>query len=358
MPDADVRVDRHDLERFVAAVFRACGMRDEDAALVAGSLVQTDLWGKGSHGVMRVPHYAERMLGGAVNPRPDIKVVRGERAFQIVDGDDGPGFLAGRAAMLRAVELAEAHDVGAVGVVRSSHFGAAALYARLAVDAGMAGIVMTNTAPKMVAPGGTRPITGSNPIAIGVPSHGDFPFILDVSLSTVAGGKLLLAAQRGEKIPLGAAVDREGNPTDDPATAFAGSWLPMGGVKGLGLSFAVDLLSGLITGGAFGLGMKSQYAQATEPSATGHMMLALRLGAVIDREELRERMERFAADVKASPMSDPEEEMLVPGERAARSAARLEAEGIPLQASLVAELNALAGRLGVAEPLPVRARPA
>ena len=358
MTDVDVRIAPHDLERFVAAVFRACGMRDDDARLVAGSLVQTDLWGKGSHGVMRVPHYAERMLSGAVNPRPEVKVVRGERAFQIVDGDDGPGFLTGRAAMLRAIELAEAHDVGAVGVVRSSHFGAAALYARLAVDAGMAGIVMTNTAPKMVAPGGTRPITGSNPVAIGIPSHGDFPFVLDISLSTVAGGKLLLAAQRGEKIPFGAAVDREGNPTDDPATAFAGSWLPLGGTKGLGLSFAVDLLSGLITGGAFGLGMKSQYAHATEPSATGHMMLALRLDAVIDRDELQARMQRFVADVKASPMRDPDEEMLVPGERAARTEARLKAQGVPLPPALVDELAALAARLGVAEPLPVRARPA
>jgi LDH2 family malate/lactate/ureidoglycolate dehydrogenase len=354
MTEPDLLVDWQALERFVGAVFRGCGMRDEDAAVMAGSLVQTDLWGKSSHGVMRVPHYAERLLSGAVNPQPEIAVLRGVRAFQIVDGGNGPGFIAGRAAMLRAVELADEHDVGAVGVVNSSHFGAAALYARLAVDRGMAGIAMTNTAPKMVAPGGSRPITGSNPIAIGVPTHDAFPFLLDVSLSTVAGGKLLLAAQRGEKIPLGAAVDREGHPTDDPATAFAGYWLPVGGTKGLGLSFAVDLLAGLITGGVFGLGMKSQYSQAAQPSATGHLMLALRLDAVIDRDELHERMTRFIADVKASPMNDDEGEMLVPGERAARSERLRRAEGIPLQPSLVRELTALAGRLDVDEPLPVR----
>jgi len=352
LPDHDILVDPAVLEAYASSMFAAAGMAGNDADFCARCLVQSDLWGKGSHGVMRIPHYIRRILSGAVNPRPATRILRGSRSFQVMDGDDGQGFLVGRNAMLHAIALADEFDVGVVGVVRSSHFGAAALYARLAVDRDMAGIVMTNTAPKVVAPGGTAPITGSNPLAIGVPSYGDFPFLLDLSLSTAAGGKLLLARERGEKIPLGWAVDKNGEPTDDPATAFSGYWLPVGGAKGLGLSYAIDVLSGVITGAAFGLGMRSQYAEAGEPSGTGHLMIALRLDAVIDRDDLERRMHEFFAAVKASPMRHDADEMLLPGESAYRCELARREAGIPLPAGVHTELLALGQELGVDAGLP------
>jgi LDH2 family malate/lactate/ureidoglycolate dehydrogenase len=347
MASPDVLLRPEALEAFVADVFCRSGMSGPDAAIFAGALVQTDLWGKSSHGVMRVPHYVKRLQSGAVIPRPEVKIVRGGGAFEIMDGDDGPGHLVGRAAMLRAVTLADDLSVGVVGVTRSNHFGAAALYARLAVDRGMVGIAMTNSTPKLVAPGGSKAISGNNPVAVGVPSNGDFPFLLDMSPAAVAGGKLLLAGQKGEKIPPGVALDAEGRPTDDPAAAFAGQWLPIGGVKGLGLSYAVDLLCGLIPGGPFGLGMKSQFSQSSEPSGTGHMMIALRLDAVITQDELRRRMEEFVTAVKASPMHDASSEMLVPGEAAHRTELERRAHGIPLPAGVYEELRALGELLDV-----------
>jgi L-2-hydroxycarboxylate dehydrogenase (NAD+) len=210
---------------------------------------------------------------------------------------------------------------------------------------------MTNSTPKLVAPGGSRAISGNNPVAIGVPSHGEFPFLLDMSPAAVAGGKLLLAGQKGEKIPLGTALDAQGQPTDDPGAAFAGLWLPIGGAKGLGLSYAIDLLCGLITGGSFGLGMKSQFSQASEPSGTGHMMIALRLDTVIAQDELQRRMEEFAASVKASPMRDPSAEMLVPGEAAHRTEVERRANGIPLPGSVYEELRSVGDSLGVSDRL-------
>jgi LDH2 family malate/lactate/ureidoglycolate dehydrogenase len=343
----DILVQAEPLEAFAGAAFAAAGLSPEDAAFSAWCLVQTTLWGKDSHGVMRLPHYVERLRSGAVNPRPAFSLYRGGAALEVIDGDNGFGYLVGREAMLRAVALAREHNIAAVGARNSSHFGAAALYARLAVDRGMIGIAMTNTAPKVVAPGGTTSITGSNPVAIGVPTHGPFPFLLDMSLSTVAGGKLLLARERGEKIPLGWALDKQGNPTEDPGEAFAGSWLPMGGVKGLGLSFAVDILSGLITGGPFGLDMKSQYSNATQPSGTGHMMIALNVEALMSREELEGRMAAFVAGIKSAPMKDESAEMLVPGERAHRTAEERRLTGIPLAPKLHAELLSLGAGLGI-----------
>lgn len=348
-----IRVDADALLAHVTALFTGAGVGGEDARFWAECLVQTSLWGKDSHGVMRVPHYLERLRAGALNPRPAPEIVRGAGALEVMDADNGPGHLAGRDAMLRAVALAEVHNVGAVGVVRSNHFGAAAVFARLAADRGMIGIAMTNSVPKVVAPGGAKAITGSNPIAVAVPTFGHFPFMLDMSLSAVAGGRLLLAARNKERIPTDWATDAEGRPTDDPATGFAGLWLPLGGVKGLGLSYVVDILSGLITGGAFGLGLKSQYSNPTEPSGTGHMMIAMNVEAIMDRDELGIRMAEFCSAIKSSPMRDGSLEMLIPGERAYRTAEERRLNGILLSPDLYEELSALGADLGLTR-LPSR----
>lgn len=346
MVEEPVLVDARRLRAFVSDAFRRAGLTAAAADRAGAALVQTDLWGKSSHGVMRLPHYVSRITSGAVNPRPAMRVVRGNGAFRVIDGDDGLGLLVGREAMSQAVRLAQEFDVGVVGAIRSNHFGAAALYARYAVDRGMVGVAMTNTAPKVIAPGGTRPVTGSNPLAIGVPSHGAFPFLLDLSMSTVAGGRLLLAREAGEKIPLGWAVDGDGAPTDDPDEAFRGSWLPAGGVKGLGLSYAVDVLSGVITGASFGLGMRSQYGHAAEPSHTGHLMVALRLDAIIERHELERRMQEYFRGIKDSPVRDPQAEMLVPGETAYRQERQRRLRGIPIPAGVLAGLVSLGRELG------------
>ncbi len=242
MAENEVLVKPDVLESFVTDLFEQAGMTRDDAAYSAHALVQTNLWGVDSHGVLRAAIYIERLRKRAVNPRPQIKTIRGGFALEVIDGDDGLGLIVGRAAMNRAIKLAEKFNVGVVGAIKSNHFGAAALYARLAAERGMIGIAMTNVVPNVVAPGGSKPITGNNPLAIAIPTFGEFPFVLDMSMSAVAGGKLLLAAKKGQRIPLDWATDKEGHPTDDPNIGFNGFLLPMGGYKGLGLSYVVDIL--------------------------------------------------------------------------------------------------------------------
>ena len=212
MTTEQITVNYQNLESFIAELFTSAGMPKADAAYCAECMVLTNLWGIDSHGVLRAPIYVQRVQNKAINPTPDIAVKRGGFALEVLDGDDGMGYVVGRAAMARAIELAEQFSIGAVGVVHSNHFGAAALFARMAAEQGMIGIVMTNVIPNIVAPGGSKPITGNNPIAIAAPTFGEFPFVLDISLSSVAGGKLLLASKKGEKIPLDWATDREGRP--------------------------------------------------------------------------------------------------------------------------------------------------
>ena len=347
MPTAMVTLQARELRPFLADLFCAAGLTADDGHFCADCLVQTSLRGKDSHGVMRASHYIRRLLSGAVNPAPTIRVADGTAALRVLDGDNGLGFIVGRAAMSGAMDLARTHAVGIVGVRGSSHFGAASIYARLAADAGMAGIAMSNTVAKLVAPGGTGAIAGSNPIAIAVPSHGDFPFVLDISMSAIAGGKLLLAAQKGERIEPGLATDSTGRPTEDPAEAFAGLWLPMAGVKGLGLSYAIDILSGVITGASFGLAMKSQYSDASEASGTGHLMVAIDLGAILSPDELRERMREFMSSIKAAPVAEGAPPLLVPGERAYRMERERNVTGIPVPLEAFEALCTLADELGV-----------
>jgi LDH2 family malate/lactate/ureidoglycolate dehydrogenase len=249
--------------------------------------------------------------------------------------------------MDRAIQLATVYHGGVVGVTHSNHFGATGIYARMAAEQDMIGIVMTNTMPNIVAPGGSQPVTGNNPLAIAIPTFGDFPFVLDISLSNVAGGKLLLASKKGEKIPLDWATDAAGRPTDDPDLGFAGFLLPVGGHKGLGLSYVVDILCGLITGGVFQHQMKSMYKQPDEPSLTGHFMIVINPLAIISQEEMKHRMAAFYQAIKSSPMWDESQEMMLPGEIEHRTALERRNKGIPLPADLFSELVTLGAQLGV-----------
>ncbi len=347
MAEPDRLVAAPALRKFLTALFTQTGMREADAAQCGNALVQTNLWGIDSHGALRAPRYIERLTTGAVNPHPEIKQARGGLALEVLDGDHGMGFVVGRAAMQRAIQLAERFNLGAVGAVHSNHFGAAALYAQMATKRGLIGIAMTNVRPNIVAPGGSRPVIGNNPIAIGIPTFDEFPFLLDISFSNVAGGKLLLASQKGEKIPLDWATDRNGRPTDDPEEAFAGFLLPAGGHKGLGLAYVVDLLAGLITGGVYLDDLKSMYAHAQEPSQTCHFMLALNPLALISEAEMAARMADFAGRIKNAPMRAQSREMLLPGEREHRMAQARRREGIPLPQAVIAELAALGQKLSV-----------
>jgi LDH2 family malate/lactate/ureidoglycolate dehydrogenase len=350
MTNHDRNIPVKDLLDYLTKLFAQTGMDGEDAAYCAYALVQTNLWGIDSHGVLRAPVYLERLISRAVNPNPNIIPVRGDMALEVLDGDDGMGFVVGKAAMDRAVILADQFNIGAVGVVRSNHFGAAALYAHLATQRGMIGIVMTNVMPNIVAPGGSRPITGNNPISVGIPTFAEFPFMLDISLSNAAGGKLLLASKKGEKIPLNWATDKHGRPTDDPDEAFAGFLLPVGGHKGLGLSYMVDLLSGLITGGVFQHAIKSMYKHPDDPSLTGHFLIVINPLVLMSREELAQRMGDYVKTIKESPMWDENQEMMLPGEMEYRKEQIRKQEGIPVPPNLYEDLAAMGEKLNV--PIP------
>lgn len=343
----EIIVDHKVLQNYIAALFQHNGMTEEDAAFTARSLVDTNLWGVDSHGVLRAPIYLQRLKNGAVNPRPDVKIVKSAITMEVIDGDNGSGQVVGRDAMQRAIMLAQQYNIGMVMVSMSNHYGAAAIYARMAAEQGMLGLSMTNVVRNVAAPGGSKPVIGNNPFAVAIPTFGEFPFVLDLSLSAVAGGKLLLASQKGEKIPLDWATDTEGRPTDDPNKGFKGFLLPMGGHKGLGLAYVVEILSGVLSGGVFLEAMKGMYKYPDDPSLTSHMMAAVNIKAIMDEEEIKDKLGQFVQQVKSSPMWDSNREMMIPGEIEYRSMVHRKAHGIPLPVSLYEELVSLGEELGV-----------
>lgn len=346
-------IDGEELTTFAQQLFEKAGMNEDDAAFHANALVQTNYWGIDSHGVIRIPAYFKRMKNGAINTRPNIKPVRGEQNLEVLDADAAAGFIGARAGMQRAIDNARKTGIAACGVINSNHFGAGALYARMAAEQGMIGIAMTNVKPLIAAPGASVPVTGNNPIAFAVPTYAEFPFVLDISLSVVAGGKLTLAIKKKEKIPMDWATDKEGRPTDDPQKAFDGYLLPMGGHKGLGLSYVVDILSGVITGGVFSKEMKSMYANPEEPSLTGHFFIALDISKIISKEMMQERMKLFKDNLKSTPMWQEGAEMLLPGEIEYRKEQERRKNGIPVPVTTYEELMELAGECDIKAPLTI-----
>ncbi|MDR2655362.1 MAG: Ldh family oxidoreductase [Oscillospiraceae bacterium] len=342
------------LSLFISALFRKAGMPETDAECCAQNLLQADLWGISSHGVIRAPLYLDRLAKGGINPRPDIRIAEGGKAVLVLDADGAAGCVAGRAAMEKAVELAREYNIAAVGVRNSNHFGAAGIYSKIAADEGMIGICMTNVTRLVAGEGSDGAVVGNNPLSVAIPAFGEEPFLLDMALSRVANGKLILAEKKGEKIPFGWALDRQGKPTDDPVEAQKGSLLPIGDYKGLILAYAVDILSGLITGSGFADTVVSMYQRHDLPSRVGHLMLAINIAGIIPPELMRERMAHYFNYVRGFPVISGKPGLMIPGEREFACEKRRRAQGVPVPLATLEELAGCARLLGVAVPEDVK----
>ena len=334
------------LSLFISRLYEKAGMEPEDAAYHAQALVTASLRGVDSHGVMRTSAYLKRIENGAINLHPRMRYEKDARALQVMDADGASGYIAGREAMKRAIELAKTYSLGMVLVKNSNHFGAAALYADMAVQEGMLGFSTTNVKPGMTAPGAAGNVAGNNPFAVGIPTYCDFPFMLDMALSVVAGGKLKMAIAKGEKIPLDWATDKDGNPTDDPQAGFDGYFLPLGGFKGLGMAYAIDILCGVMTGGAFQNHIKNMFKDPADPSRTCHMFLAVDLKQLMGEEEIRDRMTEYRDYIRSIPTVSGKP-LILPGELEESCRKERERDGIPMPETLVKEFLEMAERYGV-----------
>ncbi|HIC96623.1 TPA: Ldh family oxidoreductase [Candidatus Bipolaricaulota bacterium] len=340
-----IKVEAAGLRRFCREVLIKVELTAEDAAVVADSLVQANLRGVDTHGVMRLPIYVKRMRMGLIAVRPKMELHRTGSATAILDGGNGPGQVVTLRAMEEAIKMAQEAGAGLVAIKNSNHFGAAAYFAMRALEDDMIGLALSHAEADMIPFGGGRPCLGTNPIAIAVPAGEELPIVLDMATSIVAMGNILLAAKEGRSIPEGWAVDTEGNPTTDPKRARAVR--PVGGPKGYGLAVIVDVLSALLTGAAFGVHINRMYDNFSEPQAIGHFVGAIDISRYVPPVEFKKRIDQMIREIKATPPAEGFTEVLLPGEPEFRTEEQRLRKGVPLSEEVYTELATLGEELGV-----------
>jgi LDH2 family malate/lactate/ureidoglycolate dehydrogenase len=343
------RFPYQDLLAFGCGVLERLDVPAPDARQVCECLLLADLRGVDSHGMVRLPVYASRILAKVVKPRPDIQVESRFAAVALVDGDNGLGPVVGCHAMSTALDLAERCGAGFVGVRHSNHFGAAAYYVEQAIARGFIGCAVSNAPPHMAAFGGRARFLGTNPMAVGIPAGKERPLLFDASSSVVARGKIIMAAHRNLPIPEGWAIDPLGRPTTDSQAALAGAVLPFGGPKGSAISFIIDILSGVLTGASFAYHLNTLENLGAVQNL-GHVFVAYRTDMFLPAGEFLRRMDEILGMLKTSPPARGVERVLAPGEVEFQKEALNRRLGIPLPAEVVAQLAGLGAQVRLPFP--------
>ncbi len=348
-----MRVPFEDLKNFCKEAYRKAGVPEAEAEIVAGLLVRSDLRGVETHGVTRLPIYIQRLQKGYVRKECKITVVKEKGPTVFLEAHGSMGHVVAYKSMEKAIQKAEEHGLGWVSVKDSGHFGVAGLFPMMALEKDFIGHIVSNTAPMMFPWGGKERIIGNNPLAYALPADQYLPVVLDFSLSVVSSGKLILCRKKGEKIPLGWAVDKEGVPTEDPYEGYegGGSLAPVGGHKGYGLVLVHEMLTAVLTGGKWTKRIKSLYEE--DPSkiqGTCHSFMALDPDCFIGRDQFKKEMDAYIKSIKESAKAKGVEEILVPGEPEYRTEVKFLKEGIPLPPNTVKELSALARMLRISHP--------
>jgi LDH2 family malate/lactate/ureidoglycolate dehydrogenase len=324
-------------------------MSAEDSRTVADQLVSDDLRGVLSHGLIRVPNYVQRLRTGAIDPAGHPVVVRRKGATALVDGGNAMGQVAAAFAMGVAVEVAAREGTGSVAVRGSNHFGTCAHWALMAVPRGMIGIAATVSAGNVMAPwGGIEALLGNNPVGIAVPTMEQPPLVLDTAFSVAAGGKILLAAKRGEPLPESWAIGLDGRPETDSIRATNNMLLrPVGDHKGYAIALMVAVLSALLPDAAFGRDVRPMRTDFRRAQNVGHWFQAVDIGLFTSADDFRRRIDRAVDLMHSSRRAPGVDRILVPGEMEATVEAKQRREGISYPDTLVAELNELGKSIGV-----------
>ncbi|HEY8487255.1 MAG TPA: Ldh family oxidoreductase [Limnochordales bacterium] len=339
------RAGAGELHRFCRQCLERAGMEEEAAAIVASVLVKTSLRGVDTHGVALLPGYVRSLREGRVAARPDMQLLVGGPCTAVLDAGGGLGVLAAYRAMEAAIDMARRSGLALVGVRNSSHFGAAAYYASMAVQHDMIGLAGSNGPPLMAPYGGRKAAMHNMPFAAAIPAGEEPPVVMDFAMSVAAFRKIRQAAQQGRPIPPGWALDREGRPTTDPAAAVQGGVLLPFGHKGYALGILVDVLAGVLSGAGFG-----DRIPADSGRNTGHFTMAIHVGFFMPVAQFKARMDQLIRQLRATPPAPGEEEVTVPGHRSFRILQERSRDGIPLPGWIRTRLLETAAELQVPAP--------
>jgi L-2-hydroxycarboxylate dehydrogenase (NAD+) len=347
MPDP--RIPAAQVRRFINAAMERLGLPAEDAHCVADLMTQAELQGSDGHGVIRLVPYARRIRAGGVNVRPHIRIVKEKAGMALLDGDNGMGHLVMAKAAHIAIAKARQCGVAWVGARSSNHAGPASLYARMALAHDMIALYFAVGNANHLPPwGGLETLLSTNPIAVAVPAGKEPPVVLDMATTVAAYGKVKAKAQRGEAMPEGWMIDREGRPLTDPKRAEEGFLLPIGGYKGYGLAVIIGLLAGTLNGAAMGREVIDFNHDDSTPTNTGQAILVIDPDAFGDVQAFKERVDQLVRELRASERMPGVDRIRLPGEQSHEKRLANERDGLALPASLRSQLDQLASELAIA----------
>jgi len=323
-----------ELTQLATRALKRAGASRAMAQATAQALVAAEAEGLTGHGLSRVPLYCQHLREGRADGKAKPKVVKKKGATCLVDANGGLAFLASALAVKEAIKRAQRYGAAFAGVTNSHHFGAAAYHLAPVAQAGLVGLAFTNSPSAINAWGGKKAFYGTNPVAAIFPRRQAGPIVVDLSLTEVVRGKIMLYAKEGKPIPLGWAVDKDGNPTTDPKVALTGSLTAIGGVKGTALALMVEVLCVALTGAAFSFENESYFEPGNKPRI-GHAIMAIDPDALAGADSYFSRLEEMISKMLA------DEGVRLPGARRQQAAARAHAEGVNVPDALHLELRSL-----------------
>lgn len=347
------------LREFSTRIFLHFGVPKDDAAQAADVLACADLRGIDSHGVARLYSYFGMLSEGHINPKPKITLVRSTLSTATVDGDNGLGLVVGPQANRIAMDMAEKAGSGWVSVRHTNHYGIAGYYVLKALERDLIGWAMTNSTSLVAPLWGAQRMLGTNPIAIGFPGNDEPPIVIDMATSAAAYGKIEIARRKGEPIPWGWGIDREGRPTtnpDDPVNG--GCLLPLGsdrergGHKGYALALMVDVLCGVLSGANWGpfappFALRQVIPTRSVGKGIGHFFGALRIDGFLDAAEFKRQIDEYVRVFRATKPAPGTNGPLIPGDPEREAERERRVHGIPLIVPVVEELRAISKASGI-----------
>ena len=340
------RINHLGLRKHVSQIYRALGLHEDKASLLSDTLVMADLWGHSSHGTLRTTWYAERIQNQVMAIDTDPEIIMDTGALLALDGHNGIGqFITCKAVQL-AISRARQHGIGCVSIRRSGHFGTAMYFTNMLAEQNMIGFLATNASPSMAAFGSREKLVGNNPQSWAAPTPFAAPFIVDIAHTAVARGKIYLAKEQHQPIPDHWALSPAGQPTTDPAQAILGTLMPMAGHKGFALSGMMDVLSGVLSGGAFGQAIQGPYVP-DQPSGVGHFLLAIDIAKLRAIDAFKTDMGAMITSWKDSQKAEGVSEIFYPGEKEERHKSKAISQGLELANDTLDRLLSFASQLGI-----------
>ena len=327
------------LNKIIKKIFVNLGLSSSHASIVSAAIVEAELVGASSHGLSRVNMYCNRIKKKLINPRPKIKIKNISQSIALVDANNSIGFVAADIAIKKAIKNAKKTGIGLIAVKNSGHYGLSGYYAEKAVKKNLIVMCFTNAPPAIAPYGAKKSLFGTNPICFGTPTSSKVPFILDTSVSVINRGKIRVAAKLGNKIPQNVALDKFGKPTTDPKKALEGVQLPIGGFKGSGLAWMVDILSGVITGGNHGGKVKDPFDDFSGPQNIGHLFITIKPNLFINNynQRIKENIKR----IKKLPKIKGVKEILYPGQNKYKKYKQSLGKNIKIPDKILKELKKL-----------------